>query len=216
MTPLQAAAALVAEIAALPRRDTASIRAVRQARTKAWARQPVDFILEVARALAARHAGRWVGEELIRFHRPAFAAFDDTLAAELAQGLDSWDTVDAYARILVGPAWARGQVSDGLIDTWSRSPDRWLRRAALVSTVALNRPAEGGRIDAPRTLAICARLAGDRDDMVEKAVSWALRELGRQDAAPVEAFLADNIVGARVRREVGNKLRTGLKNPKSD
>jgi 3-methyladenine DNA glycosylase AlkD len=88
----------------------------------------------------------------------------------------------------------------------------------VVSTVALNRPAEGGRIDAPRTLAICARLAGDRDDMVEKAVSWALRELGRQDAGPVKAFLKEqgDRLGARVRREVGNKLRTGLKNPKSD
>ena len=214
MTPTQAADALTAEIAALPHRDTAGVRAVRKARTKVWAKEPADFILGIARALHARHAGRWVGEELIRFHKAAFAGFDDALAAELAQGLDSWDTVDAYTRILVGPAWARGQISDGLIDAWSRSPDRWLRRAAVVSTVALNRPAEGGRIDTPRTLAICERLADDRDDMVEKAVSWALRELGRQDAGPVVAFLASHEVGARVRREVGNKLRTGLKNPR--
>jgi 3-methyladenine DNA glycosylase AlkD len=52
--------------------------------------------------------------------------------------------------------------------------------------------------------------------MVVKALSWALRELGRQDAAPVRAFLDrhDGALAPRVKREVGNKLRTGLKNPK--
>ena len=133
----------------------------------------------------------------------------------LAIGLDSWDSVDSFARTLSGPAWVRGLISDRLVDEWAASPDRWLRRAALVSTVALNRPNEGGRVDARRTLAVCGRLVADRDDMVVKALSWALRELGRQDAAPVRAFVAEHEAGLapRVKREVGHKLRTGLKNP---
>ena len=53
---------------------------------------------------------------------------------------------------------------------WARSPDRWLRRSALVATV-------GAKAEAARTLAVCAGLAADRDDMVVKALSWALREL---------------------------------------
>ncbi len=206
---------LLAELNALPHPATEAARAVRRVWSKALAGEPADTVTGLALTLNRQKTWRWVGAELIRFHKAAFAGFDDTLATELAEGLDSWESVDGYARTLTGPAWACGQISDGLIDAWSRSPDRWLRRAALVSTVALNRPAEGGCIDAARTLAICARLAGDRDDMVEKAVSWALRELGRQEAAPVQAFLATHEVGARVRREVGNKLRTGLKTPKA-
>ena len=41
----------------------------------------------------------------------------------------------------------------------------------------LNLRAAGGTGDAERTLAVCAQLAADRDDMVVKALSWALREL---------------------------------------
>jgi 3-methyladenine DNA glycosylase AlkD len=58
-------------------------------------------------------------------------------------------------------------------------------------------------------------LMADRDDMVVKALSWALRELVVHDAAAVHRFLAthDDVLAARVKREVRNKLETGLKNP---
>jgi 3-methyladenine DNA glycosylase AlkD len=58
-------------------------------------------------------------------------------------------------------------------------------------------------------------LVDDRDDMVVKALSWALRELTVWDPAAVQAFLDEHgdRVAARVRREVSNKLATGLKNP---
>jgi 3-methyladenine DNA glycosylase AlkD len=96
------------------------------------------------------------------------------------------------------------------------SGDRWLRRAALVSTVALNMAADGGQGDAPRTLAICERLCDDRDDMVVKALSWALRALAHRDAEAARAFLArrEHRLAARVRREVTSKLLTGLKSPR--
>jgi hypothetical protein len=57
-----------------------------------------------------------------------------------------------------------GLVSDALIHRWARSRNLWLRRAALVSTVALNMPGDGGRGDADRTLAVCERLVADRED----------------------------------------------------
>ncbi|MEJ2132465.1 MAG: DNA alkylation repair protein [Gammaproteobacteria bacterium] len=58
-------------------------------------------------------------------------------------------------------------------------------------------------------------LADDHDDMVEKAMSWALRMLVPWDPRSVSDFLRDHdaVLGARVKREVNNKLRTGLKNP---
>ena len=73
----------------------------------------------------------------------------------------------------------------------------------------------GGTGDAPRTLAICARLAADRDDMVVKALSWALRELIHWDPNAVRDFLGGHDVAARVRREVAHKLETGRKAPDS-
>jgi 3-methyladenine DNA glycosylase AlkD len=212
----QAAEAFARDVGGMPIRNTPAIRALRRARTKAWRDRSAGFIHAVASALGERASLRWVGYELIRAHAGAFAALDDNAVATMAKGLDSWASVDAFARTLSGPAWARGLAPDQIIKGWAVSPERWLRRAALVSTVALNMPGDGGRGDAARTLAICSHLACDRDDMVEKALSWALRALSMREPAAVRAFLAeyDAALAARVRRDVAAKLATGLKNPR--
>ena len=63
---------------------------------------------------------------------------------------------------------------------------------------------------------ICRKLIADRDEMVIKALSWALRELSKRDPESVRKFLReyDGELAARVVREVNSKLQTGLKNPR--
>jgi 3-methyladenine DNA glycosylase AlkD len=193
------------------------MRAVRRRYSRAWRRDSAGFVLEASRSIARKGPIRWAAWELIRTHPAAFAALDEKALAGFAVGLDSWESVDAFGRTLSGPAWVRGQVGDGLIRRWAGSSDRWLRRTALVSTVALNMPGDGGKGDAARTLDIVERLVADRDDMVVKALSWALRSLAMRKPEAVRAFLADHEseLAARVKREVANKLRTGLKNPRT-
>jgi 3-methyladenine DNA glycosylase AlkD len=216
----RAAQSFVDEVEALRTRYAPSIRALRRERTKAWKSQTPRFVATVALDLASRRDHRWerwFAYEVIRFHPGAFAALNDRTLSRFSRGLDSWDSVDAFGRTLAGPAWVRGLASDGLIERWSRSPDLWLRRLALVSTVALNMKIDGGKGDTRRTLAICTRLVDDREDMVVKALSWALRVLSTHDAAAVRDFLRkhDGRLASRVKRETANKLRTGLKNPKA-
>lgn len=124
--------------------------------------------------------------------------------------------MDSFAPILAGPTWRRGQIDDAVIAAWAGSPDRWWRRAALVSTIGLNVRARGGSGDTARTLAVCRLLVHDRDDMVVKAMSWALRELVPHDPVAVSAFLDEHKheLAARVQHEVRHKLTTGLKNPR--
>lgn len=198
---------LIADLSAVAAPDVPSLRAVRRLYTREWRDEPGAFILGVALTLIRGRFG-WIGHELVRFHRGAFSSLTDDKLAALAAGLDSWDSVDAFGRILSGPAWAYGLASDSLVESWAGSPDRWLRRAALVSTIELR--------DTPRMLAICEHLVDDRDDMVEKALSWTLRERSKRDPAAVRHYLRTNEsrLAARVKREVGNKLATGLKNPR--
>jgi len=70
--------------------------------------------------------------------------------------------------------------------------------------------------DTRRTLAVCILLLDDRDDMVVKAMSWALRELSKINPVSVKEFVANenHRLAARIKREVDNKLITGKKNPK--
>jgi 3-methyladenine DNA glycosylase AlkD len=134
----------------------------------------------------------------------------------LGPTLDNWATVDTFCVVVAGQLWRRGRVGDAWFRRWAASKNRWRRRAALVSTVALNQKSRAGAGDPARTLALCEALVADRDDMVVKAMSWALRELSKRDADAVRGFLArhGDAVAARVRREVRNKLATGRKNPR--
>ena len=242
--PSDAADSIAADIDALPSKTTAAVRRVRREHSRALKTADAAVVIDVARTLLARDdrvdgaadsgangaacstppvartdlsgRRRWVAYELIRNHKAAFESVDDALLNEIGAGIDTWDSVDAFARTLSGPAWLQGLASDALIREWSLSNDFWWRRAALVSTVALNMRSHGGTGDTARTLAICETLAADHEDMVVKALSWALRELVWHDVAAVQAFLdthADRLA-ARVKREARNKLVTGLKNPR--
>ena len=149
--------------------------------------------------------------ELVSHHPGALASLGPNELERLGKNFDCWVAVDTFACYLSGPAWRDGQIPHALVHAWARSVDRWWRRTALVSTVAMSRAGKG-----PRTLRICRMLAADRDDMVVKAVSWALRELAKHDHQAVVEFLEGNrdALAARVLREVRNKLATGLKNPR--
>jgi 3-methyladenine DNA glycosylase AlkD len=217
MNPETVVAEIRAEIAALPTRDTPSLRAVRKAWSAKLKGEPAAEVIAAAQALERMggQGGKWIGYELIRFHPGAFAAVTEAEVADFASRIESWYATDAFGTILSGPLWAKGRISDGLIDGWSRHDGIWFRRSALVATVGLNGSVAGG--DPGRTLPICLRLAGDREDMVEKAVSWALRYLSQKDRGAVVAFMDEHgdRFCARVRREVRHKLTTGRKTPRT-
>ncbi len=207
--------AIEAELATLPVQNTASMRAVRRKYSRELKAAPAEFILALARELVRTDSHRWIAFELLHDHPEAFGCLGQKELEEFGSGINSWWRVDEFARTLAGPAWVRGQIGDEVIIRWAHSKDHWWRRAALVSTVAWNVRSQGGPGDVFRTLRICELLVNDHEDMVVKALSWALRELVVHDMAAVEAFLRahDSELAPRVKREVRNKLGTGLKNP---
>jgi DNA alkylation repair enzyme len=176
-------------------------------------------VIAIGAAIAASPAmkenrARWVGWELINKHPTALSKLDLATVEALGAGNSSWDEVDGYGLYIAGAAWVRGLIRDADVRRWAKSDDLWRRRVALVSTVALNTKVHGGSGDTKRTLAIANLLIDDREDMVVKAMSWALRCLVNWDRVAVENFLVehDGRLAARVKRETRTKLRTGKKN----
>jgi len=211
-------AAEVADAINLDYRDSAptnasEARAVRKRWTAQLRPYAAEDAIEIALGLLEDHGHRFLPYELIRFHPAALARVDRALAERLGSGMSSWGDVDMFAVLVAGQAWRRVQISDDTIHDWARSDDRWWRRAALVATVPLNVRAQGGSGAPQQTFAVCSFLIGDRDEMVVKGMSWALREVVVHDAAGVRAFLDQYgpRLAARVRREVSTKLATGLK-----
>jgi hypothetical protein len=177
---------------------------------------PGRSILAVAKHLSAMGSWeRWMGYEIVANHQGALSELRPGDVVDLGRGIHGWGEVDSFACSISGPAWREHKLSDHFVRSWARSPNRWWRRAALVSTVPLNNLARGGTGDTVRTLMICRMLVHDRDDMVIKALSWALRELSKRDRRSVKLFLRkyEQALSPRVNREVRNKLETGLKNP---
>lgn len=209
---------IAARVRALPARRTPELRALRREFSRALALEAGATVIHIALALLDQPGGgfRFLACELVNRHPAALGCLTPRLLERFGRDLASWDAVDIFSCYVAGPAWRAGQVSDRWIERWARSSDRWRRRAAVVATVPLNTPALGGRGDAPRTLHICRLLADDRDDMVVKAVSWALRALAKRHPDAVREFIdaEEGRLAARVLREVRSKLSTGRKNPR--
>ncbi len=204
----------IGRLEALSRRDAASLRRLRREVSPQIAamnpKEVIDLAVELFRSrVPGSHV---VAYELVLYHGSALAKVGPEDLERMGAHMSSWGEVDAFAGI-AGPAWRNGQILDATVLGWTRSSNRWWRRAALVSTVPLNVKAQGGHGDPDRTLAVCSALVDDRDPMVVKALSWALRALAVRDPDAVRAFLErnDGRLAPLVAREVRNKLETGRK-----
>ncbi|MDA3868222.1 MAG: DNA alkylation repair protein [Salinivirgaceae bacterium] len=131
--------------------------------------------------------------------------------------IDNWVLSDTYSTFILGVLWRNGRITDEYINQLANGDDVWKKRCALVSTVALNQKARGGTGDVPRTIAHCKKAVADKRSMIVKALSWALRVLIQHDSTAVKNFLNnyENELHNQVKREVTNKLKSGLKNPKN-
>ncbi len=210
------AAEIERELRGLRSPSTAAVRTVRRRWSKQLRDAPAAEVVATAFQLLERFGRRFVACELLCFQPAALASLRATQLRRLGRGMKDWAAVDTFGTLVAGRVWREHQVSDALIHGWARSKDRWWRRAALVCTVPLNIQAQGGEGDTARTLAVCRLLIDDRDDMVVKALSWALRVLVAHDARAVRGLVArhEAALAPRVLREVRNKLGTGLKNPR--
>ena len=152
--------------------------------------------------------------EMIGRDRKLLEALEYRDLKDLDRNLDNWASVDHYAVGIFGVLWRKGVVQDSHIDALLNSENFWDRRVAVVSTVALNLKSRGGRGDTPRTIAVCERVVDDHHDMIQKALSWALRELSKRDRKAVYDFMEkyEKRLANRVLREVNHKLEFGTKN----
>lgn len=145
-------------------------------------------------------------------------------AAAKAGRINNWDLVDVTAEHIVG-GWLRGRPERArTLDRLAGSRSLWDRRIAVLATLHFIRCREFGD-----TLRLAERLLGDGHDLMNKAVGWMLREVGKRERAALDEFLREHAArmprtmlryaiekhsaGERARwRETGPR-RAGTKNP---
>ena len=109
---------------------------------------------------------------------------------QLAAETDDWISVDTLAAT-IGPGILREPYRWAELEQLVYSPSRWERRlvGSTVATIPFVDRAAGRTPDvAARGLALVGLLIGDPEPDVQKALSWALRNLTAVDPAAVTAF----------------------------
>jgi 3-methyladenine DNA glycosylase AlkD len=107
-----------------------------------------------------------------------------------------WDYVDELAHrvgdlLLSWPA----EVRPALL-TWTRSDDRWLRRASIICQLGAR-----DRADVELLTTAIESAIGDSDFFLRKAIGWALRDYARTDPAWVRSFAETHELSPLSRRE---------------
>ena len=120
---------------------------------------------------------------------------DDTGAWDLIESwvpdFDAWAVADhasiaGQKRLIADPKRLQ------TVETWTKSPHVWTRRAALVMTLPWtkqNNPKPGDLVIRDRVLDWAASYVPDHDWFIQKAIAWWLRELSKHDADRVIAFI---------------------------
>ena len=100
----------------------------------------------------------------------------------------NWATTDTICGLLIGPLVVAHPELASPLARWAGDRNRWVRRASIVGLIPIAR--RGSALDVlyrtARTLHV------DQEDLIQKAVGWALREAGKSDIDRLERYLRQN------------------------
>jgi 3-methyladenine DNA glycosylase AlkD len=146
---------------------------------------------EMLYATGVMEDGACANEALARVWR--FLTPDDWDAFEgWIRQFTCWATTDSFCLKVLGHLVVRDGPPRERLLSWSGSDSVWLRRAACASLIRAARQATHESL----LFQICDQLLGDPEPMVQKALGWTLKELGKGDLEGVISYLRQR--GARL------------------
>jgi 3-methyladenine DNA glycosylase AlkD len=123
-------------------------------------------------------------EQYKRGDEPAKKAVYDFYMNHTAN-VNNWDLVDTSSEHIVGPYLENRPEKLQVLQKLADSKNLWERRIAMLATFDYIKK---GRAD--DALTIAEQLLHDTHDLIQKAVGWMLREIGKRvDRTPLLAFL---------------------------
>lgn len=100
-------------------------------------------------------------------------------------GVNNWDLVDSSAEFIVGPYLENRPEKMRVLQKLAASADLWERRIAMLATFDYIKKSR-----ADEALVIAEQLLYDQHDLIQKAVGWMLREIGKRvSRQPLLTFL---------------------------
>lgn len=99
--------------------------------------------------------------------------------------VSTWADHDGLVHYLIGPMIAAKPARAKEVFRWSKSRNRWRRRAACVGLIRAIRLKQLF----PEAKRLSDMLLSDKDDMVRKGLGWLLREAAKSDAQKTVPYL---------------------------
>ncbi|HRU79485.1 MAG TPA: DNA alkylation repair protein [Methanolinea sp.] len=143
-------------------------------------------------------ASEWARRLSLRYDREDSAVFRHWIEAYIT----NWASCDGFCNHAAGDFIGRFPDSISELEQWTRSENRWLRRAAAVSLIL---PAKHGKF-LDESISIATLLLTDGDDMVQEGYGWLLKEASRKHAEEVFSFVMENrdkMPGTALRNAIG-------------
>lgn len=164
-------------------------RAIHQRHRAMWS---IDEAMTFAGSLIEdRHLEvKGLGIEVVARYRSDFAARLLPVWKRWLAGNHSanWATTDAMCGALIGPLLLQHPQLCERLRGWASHRNMWVRRASIVGLIP--RARRGESLDLVYDIA--RRLHRDREDLIQKAVGWTLREAGKTDMPRLEGYLRAN------------------------
>jgi 3-methyladenine DNA glycosylase AlkD len=102
--------------------------------------------------------------------------------------VNNWAKCDTFCNHTVGGLVEMHPESVSEVESWAKSENRWLRRAAAVSLMV---PAKKGKF-LQEVFAVSDTLLSDEDDLVQKGYGWLLKEASRKHQKEVFNYVLKN------------------------
>ena len=169
----------------------------------------VPDVRSLARDLYAEVRDGWTVEEAIQFADLAvqkretetkftgffvLGRFEEDFELELVKKIkgwiadghcDNWAIIDTLSAEVISPLIRQHPPVLPQVTGWHASPNKWLRRAALVPLVPF---ARRGEHLAP-AYSVVSALLSDEEDLTQKASGWLLREAGTTNPRRLATYL---------------------------
>jgi 3-methyladenine DNA glycosylase AlkD len=158
-------------------------------------------LLELKKLLQSKtHEDRLVALEILVFQfEKAIKNCDQKNQKEIfdfylknRSGINNWDLVDLSAPYIVGPYLfncinTKKTTSINILYKLAKSKNLWDKRISIISTFDFIRNNKFSD-----TLKISKILLNDEHDLIQKAVGWMLREIGKREEKVLKVFLKEN------------------------
>ena len=143
----------------------------------------------ITRLLASPwHEVRMVGVRILRDRYRSATSDRERMASyrlyeEHSHGVDNWDLIDISAPWIIGGELLAGRRLE-VVRRQARARDLWTRRRAVVGTLG---PVRQGQVT--EAIEVGELVVTDHEDLIQKALGWVLREVGKRNRPALDRFL---------------------------